>query len=55
MSAAVIQTTPTEINFLADDQNKGFKVRVNSEREVAIFDLAKGLTGNQPIKTLSTT
>ena len=45
----VIQNTPTiittEIDFLADDVNKGFKVRVNSDLEISIFDLGQGLTG----------
>ena len=41
--SAVTQNTPTEINFLADADNKGFKVRVNSERKISIFDLGRGL------------
>ena len=40
-----IVTQPTTLDFLADDQNKGFKVRVNSDLMISIFDLAKGLTG----------
>jgi len=48
MTTVLTTTTtphPTEINFLADDQNKGFKVRVNSDLQIAIFDLGEGLTG----------
>jgi hypothetical protein len=45
MTAVIQNQTPTEINFLADGQNSGFKVRVNIDLQISIFDLGKGLTG----------
>jgi hypothetical protein len=44
--SAVTQNTPTEINFLADAENKGFSVYFNSEERV--FDsigIVSGMTG----------
>lgn len=46
MSAAVIQTTtPTEINFLADDQNKAFSVEVNPDGKIDLIGIVAGITG----------